>query len=539
MNSAARVTEQRTSHAAAPGPVPMRGETGPLRKNGEAASVERRGSSQFKALRSSALIGASSIIEIGIRVIRSKVLALLVGPSGIGLLGLYTTLQEIVRNLAGLGLNTSGVRQIAEAAGECDPVRLARTAIALNRLAFGSGALGAIILLICSRSISRWTFGNEQHTNAIAVLALAAFLADLADARAAVLQGLHRIGDLARTTVWGALLGTLSSAVVVYFWRERGLAPSVVASAAATLLLCWWYGRRLGLPRVAMNWQETIVEFTGLARLGLAFMASGFMLMGSAYLVRIIVLRQLGVSAAGYYQAAWALGGFYTAVVLKAMTSDFYPRLTAVAKSNPDCNRLANEQAEVVILVACPGVLATLVFAPVMIRLFYSADFSPSIEILRWICLGTLLKIANWSMGFIVLAKGRQLTFFVLELLSNVLLVGFVWLGVRGFGLVGSGIGFSAMYGTICVVTYFVVNRLSGFRLSMENTRLLFGFVPVMGGVFAAGYFLDSGTYAVVGLTATLASAAYSARLLLTMLPPDRLPPLLRRWTGASPPRVA
>ncbi len=59
-------------------------------------------------------------------------------------------------------------------------------------------------------------------------------------------------------------------------------------------------------------------------------MASGFLMMGAAYAVRIIITRKVGLDAAGFYQSAWTLGGLYVGFILQAMGADFYPRLTGV-----------------------------------------------------------------------------------------------------------------------------------------------------------------------------------------------------------------
>ena len=110
-------------------------------------------------------------------------------------------------------------------------------------------------------------------------------------------------------------------------------------------------------------------------KLGFAFMASGFLMMGAAYAIRILVVRKLGLEAAGLYQSAWTLGGLYVGFILQAMGADFYPRLTAVAKDDQECNHLVNEQAQVSLLLAGPGVIGTLTFAPLVIALFYSTKF--------------------------------------------------------------------------------------------------------------------------------------------------------------------
>ena len=72
-------------------------------------------------------------------------------------------------------------------------------------------------------------------------------------------------------------------------------------------------------------------EATALLTLGLGFLASGFLTMGAAYAIRILVLHTGGVEAAGIYQAAWTIGGLYAGFILQAMGTDFYPRLTAAS----------------------------------------------------------------------------------------------------------------------------------------------------------------------------------------------------------------
>ena len=111
-------------------------------------------------------------------------------------------------------------------------------------------------------------------------------------------------------------------------------------------------------------------EAAALLKLGFAFMSSGLMTMGVAYAVRIFVLRKVGFEATGLYQSAWTLGGLYVGFILQAMGADFYPRLTASANDNTACNRMVNEQTRVGLLLAVPGVIATLTFAPVVMPCF-------------------------------------------------------------------------------------------------------------------------------------------------------------------------
>ena len=70
-------------------------------------------SSHRQIFKSTALIGGMQVVTLAIGVVRNKALALLLGRSGVGLAGLYLAATTLIGSLAGLGINSSGVRQIA------------------------------------------------------------------------------------------------------------------------------------------------------------------------------------------------------------------------------------------------------------------------------------------------------------------------------------------------------------------------------------------------------------------------------------------
>ena len=413
-------------------------------RTAESAGVGKHTYGQI--LKSSALIGGSSVLNIAIGIVRTKVMAVLLGPAGFGLMSLYGSILDLALSIAGMGINSSGVRQIAEAAGSGDKQRIARTAVVLRRTAVVLGLLGAILLAAFSPQISTATFGSDQHAGAVALLSLAVFFRVVADSQGALIQGMRRIADLARMGVLGALLGAIVSIVLVYALGEEGVAPSLVGGAAMALVIAWWYSRKVQIEPPEMTRSQVTHEAGALLKLGFAFMASGFLMMGAAYVVRMIVLRDVGLEAAGFYQAAWTLGGLYVGIILQAMGADFYPRLVGVANNDAECNRVVNEQAHVSLLLAGPGVIATLTFAPLVIALFYSAKFAEAVEVLRWICLGIALRVITWPMGFIIVAKNKQSSFFGAELAWTVVNVGLTWICVRSFGLNGAGIAFFGSY---------------------------------------------------------------------------------------------
>lgn len=480
-------------------------------------------------LKSSAVIGSSSAVTMILGFVRAKTIAVLLGTGGGGIWAICWSITELARGVAGMGINTSGVRQIAEAVGTGDQIKIARTVITLRRVSLVLGVLGAVLLLALCVPIGRLSFGDDNYTLAVALLSLTVLMSVISQGQTALIQGMRRIGDLARINVIGAVCGTILCVPTVYFLREQGIVPALIGVALMTMLASWWFARRIKVEPLVLSSREVLGEASGLLRLGFLFMISGLMTLGVSYVVNIILLHKIDKHAVGLYQAAWLLGGYFAGFICTAMGSDFYPRLTAAAKNHAECNRLVNEQAEVGLLLAGPGLIATLVFAPLAILVTQSAEFLPAVTVLRWIATGMLLRIIAWPMGFVMLAKNAQRMFFVSEVSANVVYLLLVWFAVGIFGLNGVGFAFAVFYALYATAVWFIVNHMTGFRWSTEMLRIGAAYIAIAGGVLFAYQKLAPTTATIIGAVALLATGTYSVTKLCRMIPPARFPRRVRQ----------
>jgi enterobacterial common antigen flippase len=481
-------------------------------------------SSYGQILKSTALIGSSSVLNIAIGILRSKAIALILGPSGVGLNGMYGSITNLAEAIVGIGINSSGVRQIADAAGSNDQVRIAKTAAVLRRTALILGLIGATILVIFSRQISSITFGTTEQTVAICILSLSVLFRLVAVGQGALLQGLRRISDISRVAVLTSVGGTILTIVLVYLLGNSGVAISVVASTAVGLALSWWFSKGLAADALHVTPSEVRIEATALLQLGLTLMVSGLVTVGCSYVIRTAIFRQLGAGATGLYQAAWTVGGLYVGFILQAMGSDFYPRLTAVACDDAECNRLVNEQAYVSLLLAGTGVIGTLTFAPLVIDIFYASSFRDAVDLLRWICLGAALQVVSWPMGFIIVAKGEKGKLLWSELAWAALHLGLAWVSLQYFGLSGIGIAYFGSYVFHIALTYFMAYRLTRFSWSKETRNATLAYLALIGAIFVGIQVLPSIWAMVLGMVVVIVVGVYSIQTLLKLISFQRVP---------------
>lgn len=434
------------------------------------------GNSYRQILRSSSIIGGASVINIAIGLLRIKVAAVLLGPSGVGMIGLLTSLASTAAAVAGLGFGNVGTRQIAEAAGRND---VAAMAAARRALFWGTLVLaltGAAVFWTLRGILAARVLGDASLSGDVGWLALVVALMVAAAAQSALLNGMRQIGDLARVSVLSALLSTALGIGVLLIWGRSGLIAFVIAVPLSSFLLGHVYVARLPkvpipptpLPVLAGQWRILVT-------LGAAFMVAGLAGTFGQLLVRTLVQRQLGADALGYFQAASTISILYIGFVLTAMSTDYYPRLTAAIHDYAAVNRIVNEQTEVALLLASPVFLLMMGLAPWVIELLYSGSFHPAVTVLRWQVLGDILKVASWPLGFIILAAGDGRTFMLTESLAVGVFVFLSWLGLPVVGVNATGMAFVGMYVVLLPVVYWLARRKTGFRWATPVWRLLGG----------------------------------------------------------------
>lgn len=425
-------------------------------------------------LRSSSIIGGASIINIVVGLLRMKAAALLLGPAGVGLIGLLQNILSTASGIAGLGVGNVGTRQIAEAAASGEVQAVAATRRALFWLTLALAVLGALVVWMLRQELAWRVLGDRAYGREVGWLALGVGLTVAAASQAALLNGMRRIGDLARISIGSALLSTLVAVAAIGRWGEHGILVFVLAAPVASFLLGHWYVAKLGrlhappspVSRLAAQWGTML-------RLGLAFMLSGVVVNLGQLWVRTLIQREAGAEALGHFQAAWLISMTYLGFVLGAMGTDYYPRLTAVIRDSQAVNRLVNEQTEVALLLAGPAFLTLLALAPWVVELLYSREFAEAAAILRWQVLGDVLKVAAWPLGFVILAAGDGRTYMASESMAIGAFVLLVALWLPTWGVVSTGAAFLGMYVIYLPLVYWLARWRTGFRWQTGVRRRL------------------------------------------------------------------
>ena len=103
-----------------------------------------------RILKVTGMFGGLQVINIICSVVRSKLVAIWIGATGVGLFGVLNAALEMINSLTQLGVRQSAVRDLASASKEEVPALVC----VIRRWSLVLGCIGTLLTLVCSPWLS-------------------------------------------------------------------------------------------------------------------------------------------------------------------------------------------------------------------------------------------------------------------------------------------------------------------------------------------------------------------------------------------------
>jgi len=464
-------------------------------------------------LKYTGLFGGIQSLNILMGLVRNKLVALILGPAGMGLVSLFNAAVGFISQATNLGIPFSAVRHVSEIFEQGDEQRLERFVCVVRTWSLITALFGMLICVALGPLLSDFCFSWGDHTLHFVLLAPAVALMAISGGEAALLKGARRLKSLAMVSVFSVFLALVVSVPVYWAFGQKGIVPVIVLLALGQALLTLRYSFRLFPYRISFS-SEVLGRGAGMVRLGVAFVVAGIMGSGAEMLIRSYLNNASDLDTVGLYNAGYMLIVTLAGTVFTAMETDFFPRLSAVNHDVALTNQTVNRQIEVSVLIVSPLLVALIISLPILIPLLYSGRFSPVVAMAQVAVFSMFLKSVVLPIEYITLAKGDSLAYMVLEGIYDILLVVLIVWGYKNWGLWGTGLGLSLSYLLDLAMAYSYVYVRYGFRLTAQAAcyflvQLLFG-----GAAYALALTQCCLVYWIVGALLVVLSLAYSIYVL-------------------------
>ena len=464
-------------------------------------------------LKYTGVFGSVQGLNVLVSLVRNKFVALLLGPSGMGLVSLLNTAMSFISQASNLGIAVSAVRHIAELYDEGDEKRLAEYIKVVRAWCILAALLGVVLCFMVAPLFDVLSFSWGNHTLHYFLLAPTVAMAAVTGGETAILKATQRLRSLALIQV-GAMIASLMITVpMYYFFGEPAIVPVMTLMALATMLLTIGYSYHYYPLRVKGMW-SVLGEGIPMVKLGVAFILAGVVGSASEMLIRFFLNVHGSLEDVGFYNAAYMMTVTYAGMVFSAIDSDFFPRLSAVNQDVQASNEVVNRQLEMSLLMVAPMLVAFIIGLPLLIPLLFSNEFLPIVAMTQLSAMAMYMKVLTLPVAYLTLARGRSKAYLILETSYFVFFVLVSWVCYEHWGLYGMAVALVAAH----VFDLIMIHLFARWQYSYKISRsvILFSVVQVGLGVlaFATTFIKEPLTYWVSGSVLLIISIVFSLNLI-------------------------
>jgi O-antigen/teichoic acid export membrane protein len=440
-------------------------------------------------LKNTSIFGGVQVFTIIIGALREKVVATLLGPIGIGIIGILTSLISLVSSLISFGVPTSSVKYIAEKKGSKSTI-----IFIVRRIVLVTAILGLLTTILFSKNICFLIFGNHESSNiySIMITGFAILFFGLENGELSILQATRKIKEIAKARIYSSLIGLFFSLPIYYIWRIDGIAYSLVLIYLINCLVIFYYSDNYKFNQKKLKFKEFITESKGIITLGFFITLSAIIMSLVNFITKSYVLSIGSIIDLGYYETGNKLVNGYISLVFVAMAKDYFPRISAVNKNNTKIEELANTQIDIALLFIFPIIVFFSVSAEFILSVLYSSDFIIVKSYIIIAVFGLIFKLVSWTLSYIILAKGESLIFFLYEIFGGFILLISNYLGFKYYGLQGLGAAF-LIYNILYCIILLILNKIKYNIMIKFNLGLkLISFLIIISSIIYVNLFVIS-----------------------------------------------
>ena len=411
-------------------------------------------------VKSTGLLGGVQGITLFVSLVKNKVIAVLLGTSGIGLISVLNSIITMVGSFTNIGISSSAVREVAEVIDQKDNLQLVIKKV--RNWSALTAIIGTLIGLISAPLLSVLTFNNYDYTFSLMMLSPVIGLTSFSGGELALLKGIRRLNQIALISIYGSIL-VICISIPLYCWLGmEGIVSSLLFSAIAMACLTAHYSFKYMPLKISDYSFVYLRKGSNLIKLGISMVFAAILGSLVEYIIRLIMLKSGDTSMVGLYNAGYAIVVTYAGLIFVAMSTDYFPRLSAVNRDTKQMMILINRQIEILVL-----------FSPLIIPLLYADSFLPVVGMIQFASLNLLLRAFIWPIEYAALAKGDSLLYLFQEFSYNVFFVLVFLLGYDFFEIKGAGLALSVS----AIFNLIVVSLVGYFRYGYIISKEVFNIV--------------------------------------------------------------
>lgn len=401
----------------------------------------------FKVSLFSSLI---TIIRILSGFVISKLVALYVGPAGVALLGQFTNFSTIVFSLSNGSIGTGVVKYTAEYQDDyVQTKKLFSTSFRISL--YCSVFIGLLVVLFC-QSLSKIVLFSDSYYSIFIVFGIAIVFFSLNTLFSSILNGKSEIKNYSNINIVTTIINVIISVVLVKYFKLYGALFSVCFLHFFTFLYSIvvlrkqeWFTKTYFAESID---KKTLLKLGGFSLIAITGAISVPL---SQMFVRDLIVSQLGIESAGYWQGMMRVSDGYLMIILTSLSLYYLPKLSSL-KTELELAKEIIFAFKVYIPITLIGCIGIYFFRFFIIDVLYTKEFYSMEDLFFYQLLGDVMKVASCILGYLLIAKAKTKTAVLTESFFALMLYVLSFFLIKEIGLNGVTFAFFINY-----MIYFII----------------------------------------------------------------------------------
>ena len=397
----------------------------------------------------------STLVRMLTGLISVKVVASIIGPCGIALLGQLNNFSTILLGVANGGINSGITKYVAEYKEDESAIKkILSNALQITLFFTFIVSLGLIIL---HNQLSRLVMLSDEYGYVFLIFGFTIFLYTLNTLLISILNGYKEFKRYVIVNISGTIVGLLFTICFVFSMGLKGALISAVSYQSVVFFVTFWICRKA--PWLSVIYYRERLDRKILRRF-LNYSAMTLVSLSvvpvSQMLLRGYVISEISMTEAGWWEAMNRISNVYLMVITTSFSIYYLPRLSEI-KEISELRYEIFKCYKVIIPILLSGLTLVYLLRHFVVMILFSPDFYPMESLFIWQLLGDFFKISSWLLAFLMVAKSMTKTFIATEVVFSGLFVVLGYLFMNLNGVVGITQAYFVNYViyTVCMVVIF------------------------------------------------------------------------------------
>lgn len=381
------------------------------------------------------LTSVSTLVKMTTGFVSIKVVASIIGPAGVALLGQLNNFSTILMQLASGGINNGITKYVSEYKQDKDILSVYLSA-ALRITVFCSLFFG-IILIAISGYLSRLIMSSHEYKNIFVIFGVTLLLYALNNMLLSIINGFKEFRKYVIINIANSFVGL---AFTLYFVLTLGLKGAMI-SAVTYQSVMFFITLVMIRKQFWMSWYYFKEKINGsiirqYLQYSLMALVTAACVPVTQLILRSNVISQLSLEQAGWWEGMNRISHMAVLVVTTSFSVYYLPRLSEIKERWVLRKEILKSYA-VIIPMLIVGFTFVYLLRNWIIRILFTPDFYPMEQLFIWQLLGDLFKVASWLLSFLMVAKAKTKLFISTEVIFSAIYLALGFIMVRNNGIVG------------------------------------------------------------------------------------------------------